>query len=106
MPEERYSNKPFAIIGEEDLVLGFQALGFRVYPARDEGQAKAALTEVLQEKAAICLVQDNIYQSAKEEIDNYRNLPLPIFIPLAKDAGMSLLESMVKDLRLRAIGTF
>jgi vacuolar-type H+-ATPase subunit F/Vma7 len=106
MPEERYCDKPFAIIGEEDLVLGFQALGFRVYPARDEGQTKAALTEVLLEKAAICLVQDNLYQGAKEEIDNYRNLPLPIFIPFAKDTGMSLLESMVKDLRLRAIGTF
>jgi len=106
MPEERYSNKPFAIIGEEDLVSGFQALGFRIYPAKDEGQIRAALAEILKEKIAICLVQDNIYQRSKDEIDNYRNLPLPIFIPLAQDAGMSLLDSMVKDMRLRAIGTF
>ena len=106
MPEEHYSNKPFAIIGEEDVVLGFESLGFRVYPVKDEGQARVALAEVLADKAAICLVQDNIYQSAKDEIDNYRKLPLPIFIPFARDAGMSLLESMVKDMRLRAIGTF
>jgi len=34
MPEELYPDKPFAIIGAEDVVSGFQALGFRVYVVR------------------------------------------------------------------------
>jgi len=105
MPEELYPDKPFAIIGEEDLVSGFGALGFRVYPLKDEAQAKTVLSVALKEQTVIFLVQDNIYQSAKEEIDHYRNLPLPIFIPFAQDAGMPLLELLVKEIRLRAVGT-
>ena len=106
MPEGATFNKPFVVIGEEDVISGFQALGFRVYAVKENETDETVLAEALAPDTAICLVQDNIYQSAKEEIDKYRTLPLPVFIPFGKDAGMSLLESLVKDVRLRAIGTF
>lgn len=99
-------DKPLAIIGEEDFILGFKALGFKVYPVKEPREFEKALDEVVNEKNAVCLVQDDIYRILESRINLYRNLALPIFIPFGKDANTGLLEKMVKDMRLRATGTF
>ncbi len=102
MPE----NNSLAIIGEEDAVLGFGALGFKIYAVGEEADFKKILDEVLRDKTMICLVQDYIYQRAIEEINKYRSLPLPVFIPFGKDANTDLLDTMIKEIRLKATGTF
>jgi len=104
MPEESSLKKPLVIIGDEDAVSGFKALGFKVYATREPQEFRAALDETVAEGAAVCLVQDNIYQALGEEINNYKNLPFPVFIPFAKNGDMALLETMVRDIRLRATG--
>jgi len=106
MPEETLLDKGLVVIGDEDAILGFKALGFKVYSLKERGEFDAVLAEVVDKKDAVCLVQEDIYLAAKDQINNYRDLPIPIFIPFAKNAGMSLLERMVKDIRLRATGTF
>ena len=105
MPEGLSVNKSLAIIGDEDTILGFRALGFMVYPTAELQESKVALDEIVQEKCAVCLVQENIYLALQEEINKYKNLPLPIFIPFGKTGRADLLEKMVKDIRLRATGT-
>jgi vacuolar-type H+-ATPase subunit F/Vma7 len=106
MPETVDLEKPLAIIGEEDVVLGFKALGFKVYPVKEPQEFKVTLDEVMTGKLAVCLVQDNIYRLAQGEINTYRNLALPIFIPFSKGAKTNLLDEIVKDIRLKATGTF
>ena len=124
MPESAHLEKPLAIIGEEDAVLGFQALGFKVYPVRNLTQAtkadisngvypvkdpqefKAALDEVMVLRPAVCLVQDNIYRAQEAQINAYKNLAVPVFIPFTKDAKTNLLDELVKGIRLKATGTF
>lgn len=105
MPEGPPFNKTLSIIGEEDVVVGFRALGFRAYPVSDLKGARALLDEIVQEKYAVCLVQENIYLAAQEEIARYKNLPLPVFIPFNKTGQLDSLERIVKDIRLRATGT-
>jgi V/A-type H+-transporting ATPase subunit F len=105
MPENPSLEKSLAIIGDEDTVLGFQALGFRIYPLRELQEAKAALEEIVQQKCAVCLVQDNIYLAAQEEINNYSDLPFPVFVPFSKNGEKGLLETMFRAIRLRATGT-
>ena len=106
MPESTHLEKPLAIIGEEDAVLGFQALGFKVYPVKEPQEFSSAWDEVIAQKTAVCLIQDNIYRAQEAQINAYKNLALPIFIPFTKDAKTDLLEKMIKDIRLKAIGTF
>jgi len=105
MPEQTPLGKPLAIIGEEDLVSGFRALGFSVYPVTGPEEFSKALVEALDSKPAICLVQDTVYRQQKERIDVYRSAALPVFIPFAKNGEVPLLEEMVKGIRLRATGT-
>jgi vacuolar-type H+-ATPase subunit F/Vma7 len=124
MPEETHLDKPLGVIGDEDAVAVFKALGFKVYPvrnltsdgkiiisngvntAKEPQEFSAILDKAVSEKVAICLVQDNLYQALESQINSYRHLALPIFIPFAKDAKMALLDNLVKNIRLRATGTF
>jgi len=46
MPEELFLEKPLAIVGQEDAVLGFSALGFKAYPVKDVREFKIALDEI------------------------------------------------------------
>jgi len=105
MPEEKLLENPFAIIADEDAAAGYRALGFKVYALKDESGLKSILEEVRRSGAAVCLVQDDIYESQKKEIDSYRNMPLPVFMPLAaKDSGKDLFKDIVRDIRIKATG--
>ena len=106
MPKEDTLTNSLAIVGNEDLVLGFRALGFKVYPAQDKEQVEAALAESANQGCAVCLVQEELYSLAKESIDSFRDSPSPIFIPFAKDYRTELLDRIVRDIRLRATGKF
>jgi vacuolar-type H+-ATPase subunit F/Vma7 len=102
MPEE----KSLAIIGDEDIISGFSALGFKIYAVKTQQEFKSALDEVVHQNKIVCLVQENIYQAARDQITNYQNLPLPVFVPFSKDSKTDFLGKIVRDIRLRATGTF
>ena len=104
MPEESLSKNQFAIIGEEDIALGFRALGFKVYPFSSQADLKSTLDEIMNEKIAVCLIQEDIYSKASEQINNYKYLPLPVFVPFTKDSETTLLDKILKDIRLKATG--
>jgi len=128
MPEELILENSLSIIADEDVVLGFKALGFKVYPVRNKSpketappigeisngvyplkepeELKKVLDEVLKEKVAICLVQDDIYCIAQQMLNSYKQLPLPIFIPFSRKLRGDLLDNIIKDIRLRATGAF
>jgi vacuolar-type H+-ATPase subunit F/Vma7 len=105
MPEESAIDNAIAIVGDEDIVIGFKAMGFKVYPVRVPQDALGALEEVVGSKNAVCLVQDDIYQSTVEQINLYKTLPLPVFIPFSRKAQENLLQDMVREIKLRASGT-
>ena len=105
MTEETLKN-PLSIIGEEDIIKGFSALGFKTYTLTQPEGFKPILEEVIQKNMLVCLVQDNIYTAVKEQIDAYKNLAFPVFIPLAKSTKINLLDNIAKEIRLRATGAF
>jgi vacuolar-type H+-ATPase subunit F/Vma7 len=106
MPEDIALDNPLAIIGDDDAVLGFKALGLKVYAISKLQDYKKHFDEIVSDKIAICLVQDDIYRENLEIINSYKSLPLPIFIPFSKSARNELLDIMVKDIRLKATGAF
>lgn len=97
-------DSPIAVVGEGDVVEGFKALGFSVYPAKDGAGCAEILEGILKRKAAVCLVQDTFYKAASDVIAGSRRLPNPVFIPFSKSGRMELLDELVKSIRLRATG--
>lgn len=106
MSDELNQKGFLAVIGDEDAILGFKAFGFMAYPLKEPAEFKAILEEALSDKAAIFLVQEDIYNLVLDEINSYKNLPSPIFIPFSKTLGGILLNNIIKDIRLRATGAF
>ena len=106
MLEDAIMTNPLAIIGREDVISGFRALGFKVYALNDSQEFRNILEEIVNEKIVACLVQDDIYHRYELEINNYRSSPLPIFIPFSQEDKTDLLDKMIRDIRLKATGTF
>jgi len=105
MPESALGHQPLVIIGKKDSVSGFSALGFKVYAVEQALQFKELLGEIVGNKPSICLVEEDVYRNAQEEIRAYKNLPLPIFLPFSSRGSSRALNDLVKDIRLRATGT-
>jgi len=99
------SKEQLAVIGNIDLVQGFKALGFTVHAVKDAAEAKAVLQEIIPRGVCVCLVQEDIYQAIADQLQQYRPLPLPVFLPLGQTAATSVLDEDVSRVRLRATGT-
>lgn len=103
---------PLAVIGEEDKVAGFQALGFKVYPLKPPAEFKDILEQTALRQCVVCLVQDDVYRREEERINSYRNVLTPVFIPFSSDVDLSAakpqgeLEKIMQAIRLRATGTY
>jgi len=106
MPETAVLEKPLAILGEEDIILGLRALGFNTYAIKGPQELSAALERMMSQKPAVCLVQDNFYAALEAQISNHKELARTIFIPFSKQGRIDLIDNIVRDIRLRATGTF
>lgn len=104
MPDTSTGEKTLAIIGSEDVVLGFKGLGFKTYSPRTAEELKEILGRIVREGCLICLLEEELYKTARGEIDSFKNLALPVFMPFSKDGSMPGLDGIVKNIRLRATG--
>ena len=105
MLEESLENS-FAIIGDEDLVMGFSAFGFKTYVPKDREDFSQILEEVVRKKSAICLVQDDIYRQQEAQINSFKHLAIPSFIPFSKEGHLDLMDEIIKNIRIKATGAF
>ncbi|HTY45250.1 MAG TPA: V-type ATP synthase subunit F [Patescibacteria group bacterium] len=104
MPEAK--EYPLAILGQEDIIVGFRALGFQTYAVKESGEFRDALRQAIAQKAAICLIEEELYKTCGTQLKEYQGLPLPVCVPFSRSARIELLDEMVKDIRLKATGTF
>lgn len=100
MPE----TESLVIFGQSDIVSGFKALGFTVYPLKDAGEFEGFLSQAAARNAQICLVQDSFYRSGQEAIQAYKGKPFPVIIPFSPTSGSGMLNEIVGAIRLKATG--
>lgn len=73
-----------AIIGDEETLLPFLALGVEVYPASDEKEAERIFARLTKSKElTVIFITERFYPALKEEIDRiaYEPLPSVVLIP-------------------------
>ncbi|MCM8770666.1 MAG: V-type ATP synthase subunit F [Candidatus Omnitrophica bacterium] len=104
MSEAGVLDSPLAILGDEDIVSGFQALGFKPYSADEKEKYKKILDEIVSKKTAICLIEEEIFLFLKDKIDDYKKQALPVFIPFSKTERSPLLERVIEAISVRAQG--
>lgn len=95
-----------AVLGDQDSVYGFAALGLETFPVVDREDAVKTLREIVRQSYAVIYVTEKIQEELSDEIDNYRSEPLPAIIPIpgvSGNTGKGMLN--VKKSVERAVGS-
>ena len=98
-------NYRIAVLGDQDSVLGFKALGLDVFPAEDVDEAKTVLHELARGSYAVVYLTEQYAAEMKAEIDRYKDelTPAIILIP-GKDGSLGIGQAAVKSAVERAVG--
>jgi V/A-type H+-transporting ATPase subunit F len=93
------------VIGDKDSVLGFKAVGFDVFAARDAAEAGKILKEKASQNYAVIYITERMAAGAAGAIDAYKEAMFPAVIPIPGNEGALGLGMMnVKKSVERAIG--
>ena len=94
-----------AVMGDQDSVLGFKALGLDVCPVSDPEEARTALHRMAKENYAIIYMTEQLASRIPAEVDRYKDALTPaiILIP-GKEGSLGIGMANVKSAVERAVG--
>ncbi len=79
-----------AVIGNSDAVLGFMALGFVVEAVSNVEEASNVLHTLARSGSyAVIFVTENFASQIEEDINRYKDMPLPAIISIPGQGGSS-----------------
>ena len=97
-----------AVIGGNDTVIGFKAVGLEACPASNAAEALQALRDLTKEGSeyAIIYIEEMLAQQISHEIDKHKDSPTPaiILIP-GREGSLGLGQNALKEAVERAVGT-
>jgi len=97
-----------AVIGGNDTVIGFKAVGLEAFPASDAAEARRILKSLTQEGSeyAIIYIEEKLAAELSHEIDRFKDSPSPaiILIP-GREGSTGLGREALKAAVERAVGT-
>ena len=102
------SKLKIAVIGGNDTVIGFKAVGLEACPAANAAEARHVLKELTREGSdyAIIYIEEKLAQQLQHEIDRFKDSPSPaiILIP-GREGSMGLGQTALRAAVERAVGT-
>ena len=102
------SKLKIAVIGGNDTVIGFKAVGLEAFPAANAAEAHQALKELTREGSdyAIIYIEEKLAQQLQHDIDRFKDSPSPaiILIP-GREGSMGLGQTALRAAVERAVGT-
>ena len=95
-----------AVMGDEDSIMGFAALGMEIFPQADAAAAARELRRLAREDYAVVYVTEALAEGIQDEINRYQDevTPAVILIPgisCNTGLGMRLVGGAIE----RAVGT-
>ena len=95
-----------AVLGDNDSIYGFAALGLDIFPTTEADEASKKLKELADGRYAIIYITEALAAQLEDELDFLRKLPIPAVIPipgLTGNTGMGV--KMVKKSVEQAVGS-
>ena len=94
-----------AVLGDQDSVMGFKALGLTVFPADNVEQARSALHRIAKEDFAVVYLTEQFAAQMQADIARYKDelTPAIILIP-GKEGSLGLGMANIKKSVERAVG--
>ncbi|MDI9419197.1 MAG: V-type ATP synthase subunit F [Firmicutes bacterium] len=75
------------VIGDQDSILGFKAIGMSVFPAEGSEQAGAILEQLAREDYAVVYITEQIAKDLADVIDRYKDRLMPAIILIPSNQG-------------------
>ena len=95
-----------AVIGDEDLVFAFRALGIKTYSPRTLGEAREILEGLEQDNIALCFLQQNFLEPLQEEREALGKKLLPVVVGFSDYRTIQdHLENMMREMAVKATGS-
>lgn len=95
-----------AIIGEKELIFGFNLLGFKLFPVNNFTEAKDALEKCTKENFKIIFITDNIAELIIDEIEKIQVIsPNSICILPNRSESSELSLKLLRKNVEKAVGT-
>ncbi len=76
-----------AVVGDKDSIYGFASLGLGIFPCENEIECTRTVRELAKSGYGVIYVTEALYELIPEEIERYRDLPLPAIIPIPGVTG-------------------
>jgi len=71
-----------AVVGDKDSIYGFASLGLSIYPCDDITSASKTVRELAKDGYGVIYVTEELFEGLSEEVEYYRDKPLPAIIPI------------------------
>ena len=102
MSNEKYR---IAVLGDQDSVLGFKALGLEVCPVSTPEEGREALHRMARDNYAIVYMTEQLASQMEPEIARYKDaLPPAIILVPGKEGSLGIGMANVKKSVERAVG--
>lgn len=76
-----------AVLGDNDSIYGFLALGFEVVPVNDTASAEKELKRLIDNNFAIIFITENFASAIKDKLSFYQNTTSVSIVPIPGVAG-------------------
>lgn len=76
-----------AAMGDRDSIYGFASLGVSIFPVDDTAEAIKTLRRISESGYAVIYITENLASQIPNELDRYKDEPLPAIIPIPGVSG-------------------
>ena len=95
-----------AVMGDQDSIYGFAAIGLDIYPVEDPERAGRQLRSLAEGGYAVIYVTEALAEHIKEEMEFYHEKKLPAILPIPGATGNTGLGmAQVKKYVVQAVGS-
>jgi vacuolar-type H+-ATPase subunit F/Vma7 len=95
-----------AVIGEEDMLFAFRALGFKTYSPRHLDEAREILNGLEKDNIALCFLYQSYFESLQEEREALGKKFVPVVVGFSDYRKIpDHLENMMKEMAVKATGS-
>jgi V/A-type H+-transporting ATPase subunit F len=76
-----------AAMGDRDSIYGFASLGIHIFPEDRMESPAATLHNLATQDFAVIYITDSLASRLKDDIEKYKDRPLPVIVPIPGVAG-------------------
>jgi V/A-type H+-transporting ATPase subunit F len=95
-----------AIVGDDELVYAFRALGIEVFSPQTAREARDIMEKLRQENFAVCFLHESLFDALKQERDALRESFCPVIVGFSGyQQVMGHLEKAMKTIVIKSTGS-